>query len=218
MAATTTAASPVAAEPGSLRSRNPQLEGLRAVAALAVLVTHVSLNAMGNRGPFGGLLGPPRRGRRRLLRAVGLPALPAVRPGAAARRAAAERPPLLPPPVPADRAPLLGRGGGVVPVRPGRRPRDAHHGLQHRGRRRDERAALDDAPVRSASPRCTGTTAWRARSRRRGRSPPRWPSTCSSRRWSGPSAAATGATGPVASAASGSRSAPWWSSPSCTAW
>lgn len=56
MAATTTAASPVAAEPGSLRSRNPQLEGLRAVAALAVLVTHVSLNAMGNKGPFGGLL------------------------------------------------------------------------------------------------------------------------------------------------------------------
>ena len=56
MAATTTAASPTTAEPGSLSSRNPQLEGLRAVAALAVLVTHVSLNAMGNRGPFGGLL------------------------------------------------------------------------------------------------------------------------------------------------------------------
>ncbi len=56
MAATTTAAADAPAEPGSLRSRNPQLEGLRAVAALAVLVTHVSLNAMGNRGPFGGLL------------------------------------------------------------------------------------------------------------------------------------------------------------------
>ena len=56
MAATTTAASDAAVEPGSLRSRNPQLEGLRAVAALAVLVTHVSLNAMGNKGPFGGLL------------------------------------------------------------------------------------------------------------------------------------------------------------------
>jgi peptidoglycan/LPS O-acetylase OafA/YrhL len=56
MAATTTAASDAPAEPGSLTSRNPQLEGLRAVAALAVLVTHVSLNAMGNRGPFGGLL------------------------------------------------------------------------------------------------------------------------------------------------------------------
>ena len=56
MAATTTAAADAPAEPGSLRSRNPQLEGLRAVAALAVLVTHVSLNAMGNKGPFGGLL------------------------------------------------------------------------------------------------------------------------------------------------------------------
>lgn len=56
MAATTTAAADAPAEPGSLSSRNPQLEGLRAVAALAVLVTHVSLNAMGNRGPFGGLL------------------------------------------------------------------------------------------------------------------------------------------------------------------
>ena len=38
MAATTTAASDAPAEPGSLTSRNPQLEGLRAVAALAVLV------------------------------------------------------------------------------------------------------------------------------------------------------------------------------------
>ena len=56
MAATTTAASEAPSEPGSLSSRNPQLEGLRAVAALAVLVTHVSLNAMGNDGPFGGLL------------------------------------------------------------------------------------------------------------------------------------------------------------------
>ncbi|MCU1371715.1 MAG: hypothetical protein JWO77_2909 [Ilumatobacteraceae bacterium] len=56
MAATTTAAADAPVEPGSLSSRNPQLEGLRAVAALAVLVTHVSLNAMGNRGPFGGLL------------------------------------------------------------------------------------------------------------------------------------------------------------------
>ncbi|MEZ5180533.1 MAG: acyltransferase family protein [Acidimicrobiales bacterium] len=59
MAATSTAAPDVAAtgpEPGSLRSRNREVEGLRAVAALAVLVTHVSLNAMGNRGPFGGLL------------------------------------------------------------------------------------------------------------------------------------------------------------------
>jgi peptidoglycan/LPS O-acetylase OafA/YrhL len=56
MAATTTAVADAPAEPGSLTSRNPQLEGLRAVAALAVLVTHVSLNAMGNRGPFGGLL------------------------------------------------------------------------------------------------------------------------------------------------------------------
>jgi peptidoglycan/LPS O-acetylase OafA/YrhL len=63
MAATTT--DPVAApgpgssrdgELGSLRGRNREVEGLRAVAALAVLVTHVSLNAMGNRGPFGGLL------------------------------------------------------------------------------------------------------------------------------------------------------------------
>lgn len=56
MAATTTAAPDASVEPGSLSSRNPQLEGLRAVAALAVLVTHVSLNAMGNHGPFGGLL------------------------------------------------------------------------------------------------------------------------------------------------------------------
>jgi len=56
MAATTTAVADAPAEPGSLTSRNPQLEGLRAVAALAVLVTHVSLNAMGNKGPFGGLL------------------------------------------------------------------------------------------------------------------------------------------------------------------
>ena len=56
MAATTTAAADAPVEPGSLSSRNPQLEGLRAVAALAVLVTHVSLNAMGNEGPFGGLL------------------------------------------------------------------------------------------------------------------------------------------------------------------
>lgn len=59
MAATSTAAPPTVAtevEPGSLRSRNAEVEGLRAVAALAVLVTHVSLNAMGNRGPFGGLL------------------------------------------------------------------------------------------------------------------------------------------------------------------
>jgi peptidoglycan/LPS O-acetylase OafA/YrhL len=59
MAATSTAAPrAVADEPavGSLRSRNREVEGLRAVAALAVLVTHVSLNAMGNRGPWGGLL------------------------------------------------------------------------------------------------------------------------------------------------------------------
>lgn len=56
MAATTSAASDAAAEVGSLHSRNREVEGLRAVAALAVLVTHVSLNAMGNRGPFGGLL------------------------------------------------------------------------------------------------------------------------------------------------------------------
>ncbi|MFN8017786.1 MAG: acyltransferase [Acidimicrobiales bacterium] len=42
--------------PGSLQTRNLDLEGLRAVAAIAVLVTHVSLNAMGNEGPFGGLL------------------------------------------------------------------------------------------------------------------------------------------------------------------
>jgi len=41
---------------GSLRARTPEVEGLRAIAALAVLVTHVSLNAMGNRGPWGGLL------------------------------------------------------------------------------------------------------------------------------------------------------------------
>ncbi|WP_421119978.1 acyltransferase family protein [Aquihabitans daechungensis] len=56
MAATSTAAAEAPVEPGSLSGRNPQLEGLRAVAALAVLVTHVSLNAMGNDGPFGGLL------------------------------------------------------------------------------------------------------------------------------------------------------------------
>lgn len=59
MAATSTAAPLAAApdpEPGSLQTRNREVEGLRAVAALAVLVTHVSLNAMGNRGPFGGLL------------------------------------------------------------------------------------------------------------------------------------------------------------------
>jgi peptidoglycan/LPS O-acetylase OafA/YrhL/4-amino-4-deoxy-L-arabinose transferase-like glycosyltransferase len=57
MAATTTATSDVVAdEPGSLQTRNREIEGLRAVAALAVLVTHVSLNAMGNRGPFGGML------------------------------------------------------------------------------------------------------------------------------------------------------------------
>jgi peptidoglycan/LPS O-acetylase OafA/YrhL len=57
MAATTTAPGDVVAdEPGSLQSRNREIEGLRAVAALAVLVTHVSLNAMGNRGPWGGLL------------------------------------------------------------------------------------------------------------------------------------------------------------------
>lgn len=36
--------------------RNSEVEGARAVAALAVLVTHVSLNAMANRGPFGGLM------------------------------------------------------------------------------------------------------------------------------------------------------------------
>jgi peptidoglycan/LPS O-acetylase OafA/YrhL len=38
------------------RPRNNELEGLRGVAALAVLLTHVSLNSLGNRGPFGGLL------------------------------------------------------------------------------------------------------------------------------------------------------------------
>lgn len=38
------------------RRRNGEIEGVRALAALAVLFTHVSLNAMGNRGPFGGLL------------------------------------------------------------------------------------------------------------------------------------------------------------------
>ena len=36
--------------------RNDEIQGLRAIAALSVLVTHVSLNAMGNRGPWGGLL------------------------------------------------------------------------------------------------------------------------------------------------------------------
>lgn len=63
MAATTTSpdgsSSPAEVEapsPGSLQGRNLEVEGLRAVAALAVLVTHVSLNAMGNRGPWGGLL------------------------------------------------------------------------------------------------------------------------------------------------------------------
>src|SRR6478736_6725938 len=56
MAATTTAAADAQVEPGSLSGRNRQLEGLRAVAALLVLITHVSLNAMGNDGPFGGLL------------------------------------------------------------------------------------------------------------------------------------------------------------------
>jgi peptidoglycan/LPS O-acetylase OafA/YrhL len=64
MAATTSAAldataqRPAADDPGERGGarRNTELEGLRAVAALAVLLTHVSLNAMGNKGPFGGLL------------------------------------------------------------------------------------------------------------------------------------------------------------------
>ena len=56
MAATTTAASDVAGAPGRAGGRNAEIGGLRAVAALMVLVTHVSLNAMGNRGPWGGLL------------------------------------------------------------------------------------------------------------------------------------------------------------------
>lgn len=60
MAATTTAALDATADRGAAGGggsrRNAELEGLRAVAALAVLVTHVSLNAMGNKGPFGGLL------------------------------------------------------------------------------------------------------------------------------------------------------------------
>lgn len=48
---------PAVIEPVAVRPpRNPGIEGVRAIAALAVLVTHVSLNAMGNRGPFGGLL------------------------------------------------------------------------------------------------------------------------------------------------------------------
>lgn len=39
-----------------VRTRNDEVEGLRAIAALAVLLTHVSLSSLGNRGPFGGLL------------------------------------------------------------------------------------------------------------------------------------------------------------------
>ncbi len=56
MAATTAVAPTEAGGPSRTSGRNLQIEGLRAVAALSVLVTHVSLNAMGNRGPFGGVL------------------------------------------------------------------------------------------------------------------------------------------------------------------
>ncbi|CAN5674237.1 hypothetical protein BH10ACT1_BH10ACT1_14000 [soil metagenome] len=56
MAAPSVVAPPGPAQAGSRGSRNHQVEGVRAIAALAVVVTHVSLNAMGNRGPFGGLL------------------------------------------------------------------------------------------------------------------------------------------------------------------
>jgi peptidoglycan/LPS O-acetylase OafA/YrhL len=56
MAAPTVAAPLEVGGPRTARSRNPEIEGLRAVAALAVLVTHVSLNSMGNTGPFGGWL------------------------------------------------------------------------------------------------------------------------------------------------------------------
>ena len=56
MPATSVVASHAVSHVASSPSRNTELEGIRAVAALAVLVTHVSLNSMGNRGPFGGLL------------------------------------------------------------------------------------------------------------------------------------------------------------------
>ncbi len=56
MAASTVAAPDVVGGPTTARARNREIEGVRAIAALAVLVTHVSLNAMGNRGPFGGAL------------------------------------------------------------------------------------------------------------------------------------------------------------------
>ena len=56
MSVTSVTASSVAPPVAKASTRNAELEGVRAIAALAVLVTHVSLNAMGNRGPFGGLL------------------------------------------------------------------------------------------------------------------------------------------------------------------
>ena len=56
MAAPSVVAPSRPAAQGRRPARNHQVEGVRAIAALAVVVTHVSLNAMGNRGPFGGLL------------------------------------------------------------------------------------------------------------------------------------------------------------------
>lgn len=56
MSAPSSSTVPAPVSEPSERSRNLEVEGIRAVAALAVLVTHVSLNAMGNRGPFGGLM------------------------------------------------------------------------------------------------------------------------------------------------------------------
>lgn len=56
MSVTSTSLPPTTIARVRSKPRNPEVEGARAVAALAVLLTHVSLNAMANRGPLGGLL------------------------------------------------------------------------------------------------------------------------------------------------------------------
>ena len=148
---TTGAAAPPAPARAARRStRNTEVEGLRAIAALAVLVTHVSLNAMGNRGPFGGLMA-------RL--DVGVPVFFVIsgyllyRPFAAALLRDEPRPALrryLRHRLLAHRPPLLGRGGGVVPVRTSDGGRSADPGVQPPGHRSHGSAALEHGP---ASPR-----------------------------------------------------------------
>ena len=132
---------PVEAETAPPRPvRNRDIEGLRAIAALMVVMTHVAVNSTGNRGTWGLWWSRMDAGvtvffvisgyllyrpfARALLQDRARPGLPALRP----------------PPDPAHRPCVLGRRPGVVPPGP--------RGQRRRRGRRGEAGPVDHLPVR----------------------------------------------------------------------